>query len=210
MPFTTFTELKAEVSRYFHRGTSMDLRIPDFITLAEHEMYNNAEQPLQLREFEKTSTASTSTSSRFLAVPDDYSSLRGNRLDITDESDFLEYRAPQQLKRFDTTSRPCFFTIIGTQIEFDRVPDEAFTIEIQYYAELAALTAAAPTNELLTEHPNVYLFGTVYQGFIFAKDRESAGVYKALFLEAIKGANKADKKGRFGSAPVMQVEGSTP
>lgn len=212
MALTTFSELKQAIIDYVHRS-DLDLKIQDFITLAEHEMYNPGDdsvEPLRLKEFDKTSTASVTTTSRFLALPDDYSSLRSTRLDITDLSDFMEYRAPQQMRRFDTTARPCFFTIIGTQIEFDRVPDDTYTIEIQYYAELAALTAAAPTNELLTEHPNIYLFGGVHQAFVFAKDQESAGTYEAKFLKAIKGANKADRKGRFGPAPVMKVEGSTP
>lgn len=209
MAFTNFTELKQAVIDYTHRR-DLDLRIQDFITLAEHEMYNNPDMPLRIKQGEKTSTASTTTTSRFLATPDDYASMRSTRLDIVNESDFLEYRAPEQLTRFDEKGRPCFFTIIGTQIEFDRVPNEVFTIEIQYYSTTSALTELAPTNDLLTNHPNVYLYGAIYQAFIFAKDSQSAGIYKALFVEAIQGANKADKKGRYGPAPVMKVHGSTP
>lgn len=209
MAFTNFTTLKQAIIDYTHRR-DLDLRIQDFITLAEHEMYNNADAPLRIKQDEKTSTLTAIITTRFLDLPTDYESMRSTRLDIVNESDFLEFRTPQQLVRFDDTGRPCFFTIIGTKIEFDRVPDEAFSVDIQYFSKTPALTLAAPTNDLLTNHPNIYLFGSVYQAFIFAKDNQSAGAYKALFVEAIQGANKADKKGRYGPAPVMKVQGSTP
>lgn len=34
--------------------------------------------------------------------------------------------------------------------------------------------------------------------------------YAGKFQDAIKGANKADKKARFGPAPSMRVDGVTP
>lgn len=209
MPFSTFEELSDEIIRYTHRG-DLDLRIPDFIILAEKEMFNNPVEQLAIKYLEKTSTAPTTTTSRFIALPDDYESLRSSRLAIDNESDFLEFRAPEQMRRYDITGRPCFFTIIGTQIEFDRTPDKVITIEIQYNAETIGLTKAAPTNALLTNHPDIYLYGSLYKAFTFAQDQESAATYQNLFYSAIKGANKSDKKGRFAVAPVMRVDGPTP
>lgn len=209
MPFSTFSELKQEIISYTHRS-DLDNKIQDFITLAEKEMFNNPEELLQNKFLEKTSTASTSIVSRFLALPPEFEIMRGIRFDITDESDFLSYRAPQQMRRYDTSGRPLFYTIIGTQIEFDRVPDEVLTIEIQYKATALALTEAAPTNTLLTNNPEVYLYGALYRAFRFAQDRESAETYKNDFYGAIKGANKSAKASQFGTAPVMRPEGSTP
>lgn len=216
MPFSTFTELSKSIGLWTKRGTSLDLLIPDFIKLAEDEMYNPAKipgrvvTPLKLKQLEKTSTAPTTTTSRFIALPDDYASMRGIRLDINNESDFLQYRAPQQLIRFDDTGRPCFFTIIGTQIEFDRVPDEVLTVEIQYYGKDAPLTKLAPTNFVLTNHPTLYLYGALAQAFLFVGDGEREADFRAKFIGALTGANKADKDGQYGPAPVMRVEGSTP
>ncbi len=209
MALSTFDELEASIINWSHRK-DIDLLVPDFILLAEDEIYNNPQEKLQLKQLEKTSTASTTITSRFIALPDDYGSMRSSRLDIVNESGFLQYRTPDQLIRYDTTSRPCFYTIIGTQIEFDRVPDEVFTVEIQYYAKDLPLTESNQTNLVLTNHPTIYLYGALHQVFIYAVDDESAAKYQSKFINSIVGANKTDKDGRYGPAPVMKVEGSTP
>lgn len=215
MPFANFTEISDSIISWSHRN-DLNLLVPDFITLAECEMYNPSPiegivaKPLELRELERTSTAPTTTTSRFIAVPDGYASMRSSRLDIVDRSDFLEYRAPDQLRRFDVTGRPCFFTVIGAQIEFDRVPNEVFTVEIQYFSKDDALTAAAPTNFVLTNHPTIYLYGGLAQLFTHSGDDENKAKYDRKFMGAVQGANQSDRRGRFGPSPVMRVEGSTP
>lgn len=211
MPFSNYTELKQSIVNWSKRK-DIDLLVPDFIALAEDEMYNppSGREPLKLKQLEKTSTATTNTTDRFIATPDDFASIRNSRIDVVNESDFFEYRSPEQLKRYDDTGRPCFFTVIGTQIEFDRVPDEELTIEIQYFSKDDALTEASPTNLVLTNHPNVYLYGALHQLFLYSVDAEQAANYQAKFNGAILGANKADKDGRFGPSPVMKVRGSTP
>jgi hypothetical protein len=169
MPFSNYTELKQSIIDWSHRS-DIDLIVPDFIQLAEDEMYNppNKQEPLKLKQLEKTSTATTNTTDRFIATPDDFASLRNTRIDVVNESDFFEYRSPEQLRRYDDTGRPCFFTLIGTQIEFDRVPDEELTIEIQYFSKDDALTEASPTNIVLTNHPTIYLYGALHQAFVYA------------------------------------------
>ena len=215
MPFSNFTELTDSIISWSHRN-DLDLLVPDFIALAECEMYNPSPiegtdvKPLELKQLEKTSTAPTTITSRFIALPDEFASMRSSRLDILNSGDFFEYRAPGQLKRFDTTGRPCFFTIIGTQIEFDRVPDEVLTVEIQYFSKAAGLTSLAPTNFVLTNHPTIYLYGALAQLFTHSGDDEGKAKYERKFMGAIKGANQSDRRGRFGPAPVMKVEGSTP
>lgn len=209
MAITNYTELKDAIINWSHRD-DIDLLIPDFIRLAEKEAYNNPVETLKVKNLEQTTTLTASTVSEFLALPSDYKMLRSSRLDIANQSGFIRYRTPEQLVRYDQTNRPCFFTIVDTRIEFDRVPDEAYEFDINYYAEDSALTEASPTNELLTNHPDIYLWGGVYKAFAWAQETEEMIKYKSMFYEAIAGANKADKEGRFGPAPVMKVDGPTP
>jgi len=209
MPFTNYTELRQEIIDYVQRE-DLDLKIDDFITLAEKEMFNNTIEPLQLKELETITTISTNTSNKLASLPSDYGSMRDARMLITNKRGYIEYRAPSEMRKSDLQGQPCFFTIIGGQIEFDRQPDAVYTMELQYYAEVPALTSAAPTNVVLTNHPEIYLYGAVYRAMIFARDQETAATFKADFINAIIGANKSDKLGRYGPAPVMRVEGSTP
>ncbi len=104
------------------------------------------------------------------------------------------------------TARPSFFTIIGNEIQFDRVPDSNYTIEFQYYRKAASLSITNQTNEILTSHPSIYLFGALTALFSYALDTEQQLKYNQMFISAIKGANKADKKGRYGPAPSMSLD----
>lgn len=209
MPLTNFTDISKSIINWSHRN-DLDLLVPDFIRLAEVEMYNNPQEPLQLKQLEATFSGVTTIVDPFVNLPTNYASMRSSRLVITNSSDFLEYRAPEQLNRLQTTGRPCFFTILGTKIELDRTPDEVLTVELEYYSVDAPLTDLAPTNTVLTNHPTIYLYGALAQLFLHAEDDDQLIKYQTKFMSAIAGANKADKIGRFGPAPVMKVAGSTP
>ena len=97
--------------------------------------------------------------------------------------------------------------LLGNEIQFDRTPDSEYTIEIQYFKKADALTELNQTNEILTSHPSVYLFGALTAVFAYASDIEQQIKYNQMFISAIKGANKADKKGRYGPAPSMSIQG---
>lgn len=216
MPFSTYKELKESIINWSHRK-DIDLLVPDFIALAEIDFYNPPKQqgqtiqPLKIKQLETTSTLTVSTSTPFLNLPTNYGSLRDSRIDIVDEADSLEYRTPEQLRRFDNdTGRPCFFTIIGNQIEFDRTPDEAFDIEIVYYGKATALSDSNTSNEVLVNYPNLYLYGALRHLYIYASDPENQAIKEKEFITALKGANKAIKEGAFGPSPVMKVRSSTP
>jgi hypothetical protein len=53
----------------------------------------------------------------------------------------------------------------------------------------------------------VYLFGALAALFGYAVDTQQEALYINKFISAIRGANKADKKGRYGPAPAMSLTG---
>lgn len=203
MALSTYDELVKEISDWGHRD-DLNTKIPDFIKLAEIEMYNNQTEGLAIRDMEKIQTATTSTG-RYLALPDNFESSRSIRIVL--DSGEIRYRAPEQMERVPSTGQPRFFTVIGNEIEFDRVPDSEYTLEIQCYVRPADLSASNQTNSVLTKYPNIYLYGSLVQMFAHAQDDQQAVKYDGLFRNAVKGANKAQKKGRYGSAPSMNVDG---
>ncbi|MBL4664321.1 MAG: hypothetical protein JKY22_12390 [Flavobacteriaceae bacterium] len=210
MALANYPDLKSKVIAYAKRGTSLDLLIPDFVYLAEQEMYKNSSEPLQVKHQEITSTAALSITSTRIALPDGFTSSRELKLNIKNESGDLAYRTPNRMVKSDVPGKPSFFTIIGSEIEFDRIPDIAYTVEMQYFAEIAPLTVSNPTNSIMTNYPNIYLYGTLAQAMIFAEDIDRENSYTQKFFNAIMGANLADKRGRFGPSPTMAVFGPTP
>jgi hypothetical protein len=208
MPLDNFDNLVKEVIDYSHRN-DLGNKIAMFIQLSENAMYSNGIQPLKVRSMETVSTAATA--GQYVELPPDFESARSVRLVLGDSSGELRFQAPEQLFKNPATGKPLFYTIVGNEIQFGRVPDSAYTLEIQYFRKAAPLTTANQTNEILTNHPQIYLFGALAMLFSFAQDTEQEASYAQKFIGAIKGANQADKKGRYGPSPALSLDrGMTP
>jgi len=203
MALTNYDELVKQVIDWSHRG-DLRTKIPDFITLAENAMYSNDAEVLAVRSMEIISTALTA--GQYLSLPDNFESARSVRLD-TDSGGELKFQAPEQMFKEPSTGKPNFFTIVGNEVQFDRTPDSEYTIEIQYYRKATPLSDDNQTNEILTNHPSIYLYGALAQVFAYSQDDQQLSKYGQLFVGAIKGANKADKKGRYGPAPSLSLDG---
>lgn len=202
MAFDNFDNLVKSIISWSHRN-ELGEQIPDFIELAENMMYSNDIENLKVRSMEFISTSTTT--GKYLALPDYYESGRGIRLTIAGNPEMV-YRTPEALKRQSGSGIPQFYSILGEQIEFDRTPDSEYSIELQYYRKALPLTDANQTNEILTSHPSIYLNGALSELFAYAQDYQQQQLYYGRFINAIKGANKADKRGRFGVAPQISVD----
>ncbi len=203
MALSTYDELVKSVNDWGIRD-DLNNQIPDFILIAETEMYNNELMPLKIRDMETISTLSTD-GSRFLDLPDRFESMRSIRI-VVDSGGEITYQTPERMVRQPYTGKPLFFTIIGDQVEFDRTPDQVYNVELQVYVRPLGLSETNQTNSVLTSYPNIYLFGALTEFFTRAQEDKQAQKYNIRFLNAIKGANKSQKKGRFGSAPSMSLE----
>lgn len=203
MALDTFDNLVKEIIDWSHRE-DLNTKIPDFILLAENAMYSNDVAVLNVRSMETISTAVTA--GQYLELPVNFESARSVRLVTGDNGGELRFQAPEQMHKQVATGRPNFFTIVGNEIQLDRVPDSDYTLEVQYYRKATPLSDDNLTNEILTSHPSIYLFGALAALFSYSQDSESQTKYTQMFIASIKGANKADKKGRYGPAPTMGID----
>jgi hypothetical protein len=210
MALSTYDELITSIISWSHRK-DIDTLIPDFITLSENEMFSNPDEILMVRESEKTSTATavgtSPNESRFLALPTGFITSRDFKITVSNGVGDLRYQSPSSMNVRSGTGVPCFFTVTD-EIELDVVPDQDYTVTMKYFAEFTALSTTNQTNEILTAEPNIYLFGALKQLFIWSEDIDEATKYDGLFTDAIKGANKKSKAGRYGPAPTMKFKGS--
>lgn len=208
MALDTYANLKESVQDWSHRN-DVTSRIDDFILIAEQEMYNNRVEPLEVREQEIKTQTDTVIGLDYIALPSGYKSMRSILLDdkTADAQQYqLTYATPELLRRNSTSGCPCFFTVTD-KIEFDRPTDAIYNIEIQHLASIQALTAANPTNSILTNYPSIYLSGCLWALYEWAKDGDSAAASYAKFIGAIQGANLATQNGKYGPAPVIRNEG---
>lgn len=202
MSINTYATLKTSIIAWSKRADILSL-VDDFIDLAESDMWTK----LRIRDMETVTTGSIAA--RTLALPSGFLQMRKLRLISGNKSFELEFATPESLKVDSTNGLPSAFTV-NTQIEFNRTPDSTYTYEITYYKSLTPLSDAAPTNAVLTRFPTIYLFGALMFEGAWELNAEKEAKNQSLYLAAIERANSVDQKGRYGPAPRMRVEGSTP
>lgn len=205
MALANYDDLIQSVINWSHRKDTLEI-IPDFIVLAEYEMFNNAESQLTIRETE--TITDVAADGRYIDLPANFEKARSVKLETGNGFCNLKYQTPEALLRQISTGQPRFFTVIGDQMEFDRTPDSDYPTEIVYYKKPDPITEANQTNSIITGYPNIYLYGALHQLFLWSEDLDEAVKYAGKFQDAIKGANKADKKARFGPAPAMSIQGA--
>ena len=209
MALNNYANLVASIRSWSKRADLTDLEIDDFIDICESAMYSNIDEPLEIRGNETRATASTSITTRYMQLPTGFLNMRSMHIVGDDYQCDVRYQTPEMLVIYDAEGRPDRFTITN-QIELNRVSDQVYTIEMNYYAKSTALSASNTTNTVLTNYPHIYLFGALWAMAMFSRQEELSRYYYDSFIGAIRGANKRDRDGRYGPAPVMRIEGDTP
>ena len=172
MAITTYSELQSAVTARLIIDYGATL-IQEFIALGE-AMLNRR---LRIREMETSADLTLVAGTRTVALPTRYVEMRRiyldgspvRKLNFIPATDFwLRYMATE-------TSKPAAYTIEADNIVFGPTPDTAYTGKMLYYQKFAALSDAAPTNNLLTNHPDVYLYAAELQGWFYKGDFTQEG-----------------------------------
>lgn len=208
MAFVNFADLKASIEVWSKREDVKAL-IPDFIAFAENQMYSNTSESLRIRSMVRTTADVTSVSVRTQALPTGYLEVRRYDFTISDQRRTIDYVTPAHMGIRDGIGKPSVYTITS-QIEYDVQPDEAYVTNLTYYGKLTALSDSNTTNDILTNHSDIYLYGSLMTLFQYAEDDEQSIKYQNLFRQAINGANTADSAGNIGVATQKSRRGRNP
>ena len=204
MPLSTFAELKASVADWLARDDLTSV-IPDFIALTEADM--NARLRTRRQETRATATLSDAT----LAVPSDFLELRRLIFTSTNPDDSRSYMTPTQLRRKyadDAVGRPAAYTVVGREFHFRPAPDGEYTVEIIYFAQIAALSDSNTTNWILTSYPGAYLYGALSRSAPYTQNDERLAVWGRLYEGEIGKIIAADTREAWNAGP-LQVRAST-
>jgi hypothetical protein len=189
MSLASYTDLLASVASWMNR-TDLTTVIPDFVTIAESRIARD----LRLREQSTAGTLTTSISTRAVALPTDWLEFSNVVID-GDPATSCQFVANEYLNtRFPNESyagRPYFYSIEGDSVLFGPMPDDAYTVNIDYVARFPDL-ATNSTNWLLTNHPNVYLYACLREACFFVKDKEGAAQWDGLFKQEVGTLQKHD------------------
>ena len=194
MAIGTFAELKTAASNWLDRSDLTD-RIPEFISLAEAR-FNRV---LRIRDMEVVSTSiSTAAGTREYDLPTRFVQMKEFHL-TTDPLTPLAYITPEMMSRMQAgsaKSKPQVFTIIADKVRLGPNPDAVYTTSMLYYQAFAALSDSATTNDMLTNNPDVYLYGTLLEAEPFIMNDERVQLWLAAFEKAVSDIQNQDNKDR--------------
>ena len=206
MAIGTYAELQTAVANWLDRD-DLTARIPEFIALAEAR-FNRV---LRLRSMESKQTASTIAAQRNYNLPASYIQMRNFQLN-TNPITTLSYVTPEIYDRLWGGSQggtPKFYTIVADEISLGPVPGSVITMEMLFYKRFTDLSDAAPTNWLLTNAPDIYLYGSMLEAEPFIMNDERVSLWSSALSEAVSQIQEQDNKDRHsGSAlRVMNTSG---
>lgn len=190
MGITTYAELQAAAANWLVRS-DLSARIPDFIDLAEARL----NRVLRARRAETEAALVTAVGSRTVALPTGFTEPLGLWRDAGDQRVALRFLEPRLLGVSSLQGPPCAWTIDGVNIAFERPCDQAYALTLRML-QAFALSDAAPTNALLADAPDVYLFATLAEAGPFLRDDELAGAYETRLSRAIEELNAKDARSR--------------
>ena len=200
MALTTYAELKTSVGDWLNR-TDLATAISDFVSLAESQI----ERQLRTRQMIVRATASIGT--EYSAVPADFLETKSLKLN-TNPVTALQFDTVDALDTLSNTTylssgKPLRFTIVGGQIRVLPIPDGEYTAELVYYAKLAKLSNTNTTNWLLTQAPDVYLYGSLLQAAPYLQDDARIPVWSSLYQAGLDQLQIADDRGSTSGGALM-------
>lgn len=207
MAISNYTELQTAVANWLDRS-DLSARIPEFIGLCEAR-FNRS---LRIRAMETLDTSvSTVADTKTIALPTGYVQMRD--IHITgDPLVQLQYVTPEIMNRIHAGSvsgRPEVYTIIGENIVLGPTPDAVYSTSMLYYKTFDALSDSSPTNWVITNAPDVYLYGTLLEAEPFLMNDARVQLWATALTESINTLQEQDNKDRHsGSAlRVMNTSG---
>ena len=189
MTIQTYADLKSEVAAWLHRSDLTD-RIPQFIQFAESRINN------ELRAEKMVRFRSVSVAGNSFARPADF--LEMVTIGPRDEPGCnFDLVGPRNIRDAIRNHRN-EFAYVGDQIMVGRATGatESQNIDMVYYARIPCL-CDAEQSWLLSEQPDMYLFGALTFSAPFLKDDARIATWEAGYQAAKSGYQGSNDAGRW-------------
>jgi len=212
---TTYGGLKAGVVAWLARtgDTLLDSRFDDFLLNCERRIYyghatEDAGNPLRsdpLRIVEMETVDPAFALSATTAQPASFLELISAQLNSPNAP--LQIVGQRTIDGYASSApgQPRLIAISGAS--FRVFPDPgagAYTATLRYYQKLAT-PAGAVVNAILTNSPDVYLYGCLVEASIFTQDEPGALRYLPLYNASVAGLNARTQRITASSVPVIRL-----
>jgi len=194
MAISTKGELKTAAANWLNRSDLTD-RLDEFIELAEASLNRN------LRTRDMLVRTTTTASAQYIGLPADFLEMQNIELTSTSPPKRLIYATSDRSddirwQKDNTTGVPIYYTIEGDAIQLMPTPDADYTLQINYYKTLPAMSDSGD-NWLLVSHPDVYLYSVLMQASPYLMDSEATQVWDGLLARAMQELQMSDERSKY-------------
>jgi|TARA_X000001316_G_C918427_1_gene32584 hypothetical protein len=200
---SNYTELKTSIANWLNR-TDLTTEIEDFIVLTEKDFNSK----LRIRKMNANNSSFTINAEK-VALPTGFLQVRDFFILQGGVKKPLHYITPSQMDQIrggSTSGLPETFTILGDNFRFAPIPSSSYTATINYFKEFDPLSASNTTNYILTNHPAIYLYGSLYHSANFLGGVEPRQVqqWQQMYATALERLERNDREDQYGNAPLQQ------
>ena len=115
-----------------------------------------------------------------------------------------------EIKGSSTSGRPVAYTILGDLFRFAPIPSSAYTATLNFYKTFDALSTTNTTNFILTNHPSIYLYGSLYHAanFLGGVEPQRLQQWQSIYTTALERLERNDREDQFSGSP-LQIRSDT-
>jgi hypothetical protein len=200
MTISTYSELQGHIADFLNRQ-DLTAAIPTFIRLAE------ARIDREMKHWRQEIRSDAVVSAQFNAIPADF--IRPIRLQLkgSGTNEIAPISVASMLQRreatSDTAGRPVYYSITAGGIEMFPTPDDEYDVSFVYYGRIPRLSDEEPTNWLLIEAPDVYLYGALVHSAPYLKDDARLAVWESFFAQGVAAMNDASEAAKYGGSGLV-------
>lgn len=195
-----YDSLKTAIYNWLLREVTDIVVTPDqvdnYISLCESEL----NRELKIRDLQEAQSLTALAGDDYVTLPNNYQSICAIQFDTAPyDIKPMSSRADMNAQFTNDTSRPKAFFIFGDKIIFNCVCDGDYTLDLDYYKSIPAISSLNQTNNILTKYPDLYLYGALKQAHLHAKDNEKLTNVGTVYSNAIDRIIAADKVSKLTS-----------
>lgn len=196
---TTYATLQAKVIDLLHRTGDTDVTAlaPDWIAYAESELQTK----IKLMEFETATTVAVTAGTGTL--PTGYVGMRSVYWDDATDLALAYVNADAFDAMRNNSDGPGFYTVTGTTIKVS--PLDTGNLVMTYMARFTPLSDAATSNAILTNYPDLYVYGALKHACVWLMDDSGLQKYGAMFNAACERINVNNEQRKYGSSLAVRA-----
>ena len=201
MALNSYSALKTSIANWLNR-TDLTTEIEDFIVLAEKDFNSKLRIRKMISESSVTINAETvALPTGFLQIRDFFITQGGTKHSLT----YITPTQMDQIKGSSTSAMPEVYTILGDNFRFAPIPSSSFTGTLNFYKEFDPLSDSNTSNFILTSHPAIYLYGSLYHAANFLGGVEPRLIqqWQQMYATALERLERNDREDQFSGSPLQ-------